>query len=379
MKIFYSWQSDLPNASNRGFIEKALENVSDKLKKDKAIEIEPSLDRDTAGVPGSPEIVATILKKIEDADFVICDITIINGAHADRPSPNPNVVFEVGYALRALGSERVLLVLNTEFGAVEKLPFDLRPRRILQYSMAAEAADRATERKKLENSLLEAIRAIKPRRGLSPPYKIAFANESEEVRNLAFEQPPLWEYLLTIELLRPKILNIRRDYDAISNGLIFTKSTKVTSKEYFRIIQEKISDAKKILHVLNVALYEIQVGWGEPGISGDALEIKKAADKYVSICEAILGWETDLVSVDPPEIFQNMKKILVGTTAQMFPQVERLANEMQRVFEQENPSGEHNIVLEIKIPDGWSEATQKEFDRVEAYFAQNSGDWDNYW
>jgi predicted nucleotide-binding protein len=166
MKIFYSWQSDLPNATNRGFIEKALENVARDIRNDLSLDIEPVIDRDTAGVSGSPEIVGTIFSKIEQADIFACDISIINGADSLKPSPNPNILVELGYALKALGEKRVIMILNRAFGDVEKLPFDLRTRRVLSYNMPAVQDERAPERRELESSLETAIRAIRPR--LSP-------------------------------------------------------------------------------------------------------------------------------------------------------------------------------------------------------------------
>jgi hypothetical protein len=54
--VFYSWQSDLPNATNRGFIGQALEAAAKALKNDDSLQVEPVIDRDTTGVPGSPNI-----------------------------------------------------------------------------------------------------------------------------------------------------------------------------------------------------------------------------------------------------------------------------------------------------------------------------------
>mgnify|MGYP001584062038 FL=1 len=61
--VFYSWQSDLPNTSNRGFIEKALKKAVKEIADDESIDVEPVIDRDTAGVGGSPEIPGTIFEK----------------------------------------------------------------------------------------------------------------------------------------------------------------------------------------------------------------------------------------------------------------------------------------------------------------------------
>ncbi len=158
--IFYSWQSDLPNATNRGFIARALETATKSIRADDSITVEPVVDRDTAGVPGSPDIATTIFQKIEGAAVFVCDVSIINSDSDCRPTPNPNVLIELGYAKKALGTDRVLMIMNTAFGGPEKLPFDLRMRRVITYEALADQTDRSSERKKLETSLENALRAI---------------------------------------------------------------------------------------------------------------------------------------------------------------------------------------------------------------------------
>ena len=91
--IFYSWQSDLSNATNHGFIQTALERAARSIRDDTSIHVEPVVDRDTAGVPGSPDIATTILQKIDDCDVFVCDVSIINSGQDQRPTPNPNVLF----------------------------------------------------------------------------------------------------------------------------------------------------------------------------------------------------------------------------------------------------------------------------------------------
>jgi hypothetical protein len=159
-KIFYSWQSDLPNATNRGFIEKALENAAKSIRNDDSIKVEPVIDRDTKDVPGSPDIAHTIFDKIEQAQVFVCDVSIINQNAPSRPTPNPNALIELGYAIKALGWQKIILVMNTAFGKPEELPFDLRMRRAIAYYMPQEIEERATERKKLEAAFTAALRSI---------------------------------------------------------------------------------------------------------------------------------------------------------------------------------------------------------------------------
>ena len=95
-----------------------------------------TVDRDTANVPGSPDIGDTIFDKIDKCDLFIADLTLINNKHSRyRRTPNPNVLIELGYAIKALGWDRILLLQCKDYGDVEELPFDINHRRIINYSL----------------------------------------------------------------------------------------------------------------------------------------------------------------------------------------------------------------------------------------------------
>ncbi|MDQ9171921.1 hypothetical protein Q8A64_16020 [Oxalobacteraceae bacterium R-40] len=157
--VFYSWQSDLPNAVNRSFIETALQRALKSIQKDESESVEPVLDRDTLGVSGSPSISDEIFAKITQADVFVGDVSIINSGDAGRPTPNPNVLVELGYAVAQLGWDRVLLIQNTAFGGPEKLPFDLRGRRVIAYDLAADDTNKADVRGLLQGRIETGLRS----------------------------------------------------------------------------------------------------------------------------------------------------------------------------------------------------------------------------
>lgn len=138
--IFYSWQSDIPSKANRSFIQTALKRAIEAVKKKESIAVEPVFDSDTRNVAGAPKISDTIFSKIEASSVFVADVTIIRRSSGktarDRKAlPNPNVLVELGYALKALGDERLVLVANTSFGRIEDLPFDLLGRRTIPYTL----------------------------------------------------------------------------------------------------------------------------------------------------------------------------------------------------------------------------------------------------
>src|SRR6185436_19858506 len=99
--VFYSWQSDLPNRTNRGLIEGALKKACRELSAEfeEAIRVDSGIE----GESGSPDIAATILSKIDAATVVVADVSIIGIAQvtgsdpqSSRPLPNGNVMFELG-------------------------------------------------------------------------------------------------------------------------------------------------------------------------------------------------------------------------------------------------------------------------------------------
>lgn len=156
--VFYSWQSDLPNSTNRGFIEGCLKRAIKELKAEGQLRVEPCLDRDTMNVPGSPDIAATIFEKIESAALFVCDVSIINKGTQERLAPNPNVLIELGYAVKTLGWNRVVCVFNSVTGQVEDLPFDLRHRRVRGYCLA-EGQEKIEPRKSLVRSLKDDLQS----------------------------------------------------------------------------------------------------------------------------------------------------------------------------------------------------------------------------
>lgn len=127
--IFYSWQSDIK--SSRNFISDCLDRLEKRMKDIVLCDI----DRDTQGLAGAPDIGDSIYEKIDSADIFIADVTIINQDYAGRKTPNPNVLIELGYAIRALGWDRIILLYNKDFGEIEELPFDINHRRITSFSL----------------------------------------------------------------------------------------------------------------------------------------------------------------------------------------------------------------------------------------------------
>ncbi|MDR6476306.1 hypothetical protein J2778_003806 [Paraburkholderia graminis] len=197
-RIFYSWQSDLPNAGNRGFIAKALTAAIKNLEQmpnfgdSEMVEADRppkesakstiALDQATSGTAGAVHIAHTILDKIREADVFVADISTINkGTRKFRKCPNPNVTFELGYAWSILGENRLVLIFNeAETSAAIDIPFDVRGHKYISYNLSATSnpEDRKTAseqlRSKLQSEIASILAADSPR-----PHELAGMSDSE--------------------------------------------------------------------------------------------------------------------------------------------------------------------------------------------------------
>ena len=121
-------------------------------------QLDPCLDRDTANLPGSPDIPATILDKIDNCNVFVCDVSIVQAGQ--RPMPNPNVLFELGYAVKRLGWERVICICNEHYGEVKTLPFDVSKRRVKCYTLPPEDSDRTEIARSLTGALQRELELV---------------------------------------------------------------------------------------------------------------------------------------------------------------------------------------------------------------------------
>ena len=131
--FFYSWQSYVGGHANRSYIRQKINKYIDSRKE----KYEITIDEDSRDVPGASDIPDNILKKISSCDIFICDITPVCQVTTEegqiRDIPNPNVMFELGFAVRHIGWDRIVLVLNTSFGNTDYVPFDIAKHKALCY------------------------------------------------------------------------------------------------------------------------------------------------------------------------------------------------------------------------------------------------------
>lgn len=168
--IFFSWQSDLPEAETTRVIRKAIKKARSKIENNFE-NVNINIEEATSNTPGSPDIPKIIFEKILLSDIFICDVTTINfGNKVKRVTPNPNVLIELGFASAVLGWERIVMVFNKAFGDFPKdVPFDIDRKRISDFTFSISQNDKYLIQ--LEQILTDAIKIIINKNPLRPHEK----------------------------------------------------------------------------------------------------------------------------------------------------------------------------------------------------------------
>lgn len=125
-RVFFSWQSDKIDIKKD--IHRELDAVAKKLQKEG---INLIIDHDTRDRIGTQNIDAEVLQKILCCDIFIADLTPVCKILSDTPKPaklipNPNVMYESGYALAHKGLSKMIFLASLEAGdTIAQLPFDI--------------------------------------------------------------------------------------------------------------------------------------------------------------------------------------------------------------------------------------------------------------
>lgn len=138
--VFFSWQMDSPKEENYLYLNSVLNNAAKSISERLNLQVEISTD--SRDEDGTDTIDVTVIKKISACDLFVADISAIKGIEIRDDNgevvkkkliPNPNVMYELGYAVSTLGWNRVILVWNDKSGNKDFAPFDIRNHISLSY------------------------------------------------------------------------------------------------------------------------------------------------------------------------------------------------------------------------------------------------------
>jgi hypothetical protein len=211
LTIFYSWQSELPQKSNRHFIKKCLVDAVEQVSKlNDFVSVTFEIIEGIAGETGSVPVASTINeKRIPSCDIFVADLTTVThrfpSSFTDeqkaelrttiRPAPNANVLIEHGVAQKSIGVERIIGVMNNYYGSPrdepDRIPFDIRHLRYpIEFTAGETDNDISSQRKALTRDFKSAIESCA--RYAREHYKSKyspFRRWSEWEKNIMADQP----------------------------------------------------------------------------------------------------------------------------------------------------------------------------------------------
>ena len=315
VSVFYSWQSELPEDTNRYLIRDAIKDSMGVLKNDYGLIEIPRIDHDTKGTPGRPDIVKTIFSKIEASHAFIADVSFTSKSETGRLCANANVLIELGYAMHSLGDERLILVMNDVFGSPkEYMPFNLAARRwpiTFTVSQNANTKERQQTRKDLTSKLVIALKNMADSGVLfSHPITTSSLKSDRLLFSKLLEQfPPNGEIVYFLRehdlgnSIQDKLLNqienlIREWDDSLHNFIDFTLEDKrldlfeQLTQFFYEYCSNIYPHPLRSEHYMKLGnLKDDQSGWKKrEELNEKATEIYRKHQELIQMCKIKLGF-----------------------------------------------------------------------------------------
>lgn len=188
-----------------------------------------------------------------------------------------------------------------------------------------------------------------------------YEGEPEIAQSILRDRPDYWEFRLTIELLRPKLVRIRREFEGVKKGLHYSPSRAIRGAEFVAWQKAKVHDLQLLIKLMTgILTQEIPASWGRPGQSGDPIEIKRSVDRLIQAYDHLIVWEADLRSVLPPEAFVRLRETLEGWAEQLFNSLESFPSQIEAVLNNPPLSGKFRIELTFESPNADSYQSELE-------------------
>jgi len=173
-------------------------------------------------------------------------------------------------------------------------------------------------------------------------------SETTTAQQIARDKPKYWEFLFTLELLRTRLAETRREFSDLRRGLVFRKSKILTGLEFSNWGQGMMNDLTSIIHILKIATTEeLTISWGPLGKPGDPIEIQRAVNKIATACNELLEWEAEIRFTKFPEPFDNIKDLFQGWAQKYLDEIEKIPLEIGHIISAEREGTYHiNLVFE---------------------------------
>jgi hypothetical protein len=181
--------------------------------------------------------------------------------------------------------------------------------------------------------------------------KVAIAVYRQEREVGSGKKHPLWEYLLTIDLLKIGMQDTKKQYSDLNRNLIYRPYKTINKLESLEWIRQKLDDLVHLITLLKISsTEELMDAWGEPGQSGNEEKIRDATAKILNGCKGLLEWEIDLAFTRFPNGFENIKRLMHGWTHEYIEVITDLQKGLENIISNPDAEGKFEIKLIFEAP-----------------------------
>lgn len=205
-----------------------------------------------------------------------------------------------------------------------------------------------------------AIRHRYERRHLEEFGKLSYLSE-----RIIIEKGDLWEYHLTLEVLRFEMREIVQRWSALKRGLYVRPSERIDKQVNLLWIADRMAEAQNIAHALGELMnVEFARAWGEPGVAGNEADIIRTCRLFAEACGSALTWEETVRFATVDEIFQDLRDLFIGIVGAMIDESLKVQEFLAEMLSGEPPSGVHRLTITFELPDGWNDLIEAAMDKA---------------
>ncbi|OCK51118.1 hypothetical protein BA768_17855 [Chryseobacterium sp. CBo1] len=253
-----------------------------------------------------------------------------------------NVIFELGLFIGRLGTDKLFFVIPDLCDDLH-LPSDLLGINPGKYDSTRE-----------DNNLLAALgpftnQVRKSLKEYSYSNIIDLKDEKLEIKRIAIEQKRFWQYTLSSELIKDRLVNINQKYNELAKDLVFVKSKTLNVIDYLSSQADRHEDYLKLIQMFRRAFDDLIKSYGGTDSELSIFDMKSAINKMEYICIKFFEWELENRSLTPPDSLKELQQLQKGWTKIIVNGINQLPIIINEQVKDNLISDNDVIIIDLKI------------------------------
>lgn len=254
-----------------------------------------------------------------------------------------NVIFELGLFIGKLGKKRVFFVLPDSTKNFH-LPTDLLGVTPGKYNNEREDGNLKAALGPFCNQVRKQLK------GFVYENLMGLEHETDLIKKIALEKADSWEFILSSELFKSRLIEINRSYEELEKGLVFQKSKSYNLQDFLDWSSDSLQDFLNLISIFKQTFeVELLSAYGESGVAGNVLKIKSSVDRLDSICKELLAWEYELQGIIPPDELKEVTELMKGWSKIIIDTINEFPKKLDKAILPENLDNDGEINLNFTV------------------------------